>query len=151
MWRETPSPMDLRDAFPDVAMVLDTDYIMNDLKKLGIQHIRRIRRKSVSFEIAMHPHHIMRITPVDKGADGFAEWMTWYWQQPDCEESAPSLSYSIRAFVEIVDLEKKDSLGNISFTIHNDDIESLIKNAITGMKHMTGVRIKPIVIRRKSA
>ena len=93
----------------------------------------------------------MRITPVDKGAEGFAEWMTWYWQRPDDEESAPQLSYSIRAHVEIVDAEQKDSLGNVSFTIHNDDIESLIKNAIVGMKHMSGVRIKPVVIRRKSA
>ena len=151
MWRDTPTPMDLRDSFPDVAMALDTDYIMNDLKKLGIQHIRRVRRKSVTFEIPMFPHYIMRITPVDKGAEGFAEWMTWYWQRPDDDESAPQLSYSIRAHVEIVDAEQKDSLGNISFTIHNDDIESLIKNAIVGMKHMSGVRIKPVVIRRKSA
>ena len=72
MWRDTPTPMDLRDAFPDVAMTLDTDYIMNDLKRLGIQHIRRVRRKSVTFEIPMFPHYIMRITPVDKGAEGFA-------------------------------------------------------------------------------
>ena len=151
MWRETPSAMDLRDAFPDIAMTLETDFLMNDLKKLGIQHIRRIRRKSVAFEVAMHPHHLLRITPTDKGSEGFSEWMTWHWQHGDDCDTPPQLTYSIRAHVEIIDVEDKESLGNVSFTIHNDDIESLIKNAITGMRHMTGIRIKPVVIRRKSA
>jgi hypothetical protein len=151
MWRDTPSPSDLRDSFPDLAMILETDYLKNDLQKLGIQNLRRVRSKSVSLEIPMHPHHLMKITPVDKGAQGYSEWMTWYWQSSDDEECAPQLQYSIRAHVEVIDVEDRDSKEVVSFTLHNDDIESLIKNAMTGMRHMTGVKIKPVVMRRKAS
>ena len=151
MWRDTPSPSDLRDTYPDLAMILETDYLKNDLQKLGIQNLRRIRSKSVLLEIPMHPHHLMRISPVDKGAQGYSEWMTWYWQSNDDEEGAPRLLYSIRAHVEVVDLENRESAHNVSFTLHNDDIESLIKNAITGMRHMTGIKIKPVVSRKRAS
>jgi hypothetical protein len=151
MWHDTPSPSDLRDTFPDLAMILETDYLKHDLQKLGIQNLRRIRSKSVSLEIPMHPHHLMRISPVDKGAQGYSEWMTWFWQSSDSEEGAPQLQYSIRAHVEVVDVEDRDSVHNVSFTLHNDDIESLIKNAITGMRHMTGIKIKPVVLRKRAS
>jgi len=151
MWRETPSPSDLRDTFPDLAMILETDYLKNDLQKLGIQNLRRIRSKSVTLEIPMHPHHLMRISPVDKGAQGYSEWMTWYWQSSEDEEGTPQLQYSIRAHVEVVDVEDRESEHNVSFTLHNDDIESLIKNAITGMRHMTGIKIKPVILRKRAS
>jgi len=150
MWRETPTPMDLRDSFPDLAMSLETDFLANELKVLGIQHIKKTKKKSVTFELPMQPHHLLRITPTDRGSDGFSEWMTWHWQQSEDHESPPQLAYSIRAYVEIIDTKYESSLGNVSFTLHNDDLESLIKNAITGMRHMTGTRLKPVLIRRKS-
>lgn len=151
MWRDTPSPTELRDSFPDLAMNLETDFLKNDLQKLGIQNLRRVRSKSVTFEIPMKPHHLMRITPVDKGAQGYSEWMTWYWQNNDDEESSATLQYSLRAHVEVIDVEDRDSQNNVSFTLHNDDIESLIKNAITGMRHMTGIKISPVILRKRAA
>ena len=150
MWRNTPSPADLRDAFPDVAMHLDTDLVKFQLQKLGIQNLRRIRKRSVSFDLPMHPHHLMRITPVDIGAEGYSEWMTWYWQSSEDDESR-ELTYSIRAHVEIIDLESDDPKSSVSFTLHNDDVESLIKNAIVGMRHTNGVRLKPVIIRKRAA
>jgi hypothetical protein len=150
MWRNTPSAADLRDTFPDVAMFLDTDLIKIQLEKLGIQNLRRNRKRSVSIEIPMHPHHLMRITPVDKGAEGYSEWMTWYWQTSDDEERR-ELACSIRAHVEIIDVDSQDPKSEVSFTLHNDDIESLIKNAIVGMRHTSGVQLKPVITRRRAA
>ena len=98
----------------------------------------------------MHPHHLMRITPVDKGAEGYSEWMTWYWQTSDDEESG-ELACSIRAHVEIIDVDSQDPKSEVSFTLHNDDIESLIKNAIVGVRHTNGVQLKPIITRRRAA
>ena len=149
MWHNTPSPADLRDTFPDVAMFLDTDLIKFELERLGIQNLRRIRKRSVSFELPMHPHHLMRITPVDIGSEGYSEWMTWYWQASEDDEGR-ELAFSIRAHVEIIDVEGDTTKSEVSFTVHNDDIESLIKNAIVGMRHMKGIQLKPMITRRRA-
>ena len=149
MWRNTPAPGDLRDSHPDIALTLDTEYMTADLKKLGIQHIRRYRKKSVVIEIVMMPHHLMRISPVDKCANGYGEWTTWYWSHGD-EETQPELRYSIRAHIEVIDLQVTEEQPAVSFTAHNDDIESLIRNAILGMRHLTGVKLEPVVMRRRT-
>jgi len=149
MWRNTPAPGDLRDQLPEIALMLDTEYLISELRKLGIQHIRRYRKKSAVIEIAMVPHHLMRISPVDKCANGFGEWTTWYWSSGD-EESHPELRYSIRAHIEVINLNSVEQEPSVSFTCHNDDIESIVRNAILGMRHMTGIKIDPVVVRRKS-
>jgi hypothetical protein len=149
MWRNTPAPGDLREQHPEVALTLDTEFLSADLKRLGIQHIRRYRRKSAVIEMVMLPHHLMRIAPVDKGANGYGEWTTWYWTSGD-EETQPELRSSIRAHIEIIDMKATDEQPCASFTSHNDDIEALVRNAILGMRHITGVKIEPVVIRRKT-
>ncbi len=148
MWRNTPAPGDLRDMHPEVALTLDTEYMIAELRELGIQHVRRYRKKSVVIEIAMMPNHLMRISPVDKCANGFGEWTTWYWTSGD-HESPPELRRSIRAHVEVIDLQVAGQQPAASFTCHNDDTESLIRNAITGMRHVSGVKLEPVVMRRK--
>ena len=104
--------------------------IFPQAKELSNKIISKLQRYTID-EIDLKYHH----------SDLNFTWENYLWTDKTFR----------RAHVEIVDAEQKDSLGNVSFTIHNDDIESLIKNAIVGMKHMSGVRIKPVVIRRKSA
>ena len=151
MWHDTPSANDLRENFPELALALETDYLADCLDRLGIQYIRRSRRKTAIFEVAMHPNHLLRIGPVDKGADGYAEWMTRFWKQPDSEEAAPSLDCSIRAYVEFIDLNDEEDAKPIAFTSHCDDMPDLLRNAIGGMRHLTGKRLKPLVISRRKA
>jgi len=152
MWLDTPSANELRDSMPDVALALETDFLCNSLDRLGVQYIRRSRKKSAVIEIAMQPGYLLRIHPVDKGAQGVGEWMTWYWKQPDDENVTASLHSSIRAFVEFVDLNNEDDdAQSVSFTTHSDDMRDLIQDAIGGMRHITGKRLKPVVVQRRWA
>ena len=146
MWRNTPAPGDLRDLHPDLALNLDTEFLIAELRTLGLQHVKRYRKKTVVIDVAMLPHHLLRISPVDVNG-GFGEWTTWYWTHGD-EENPPQLRYSIRAHIEITDLHNSPSQSCVSFTSHNDDMESLIRNAISGMRHVTGVKIDPVVRRK---
>ena len=150
MWRDTPSSMEMHDKFPELALRLETEYLINDLQQLGIKHTYRIRRKSVTIEVSMHPQHLLRITPTDKGSDGFSEWMTWHWSHVEDYEKPPQLNYSVRAHVEVFDLHNGNLDYNASFTIHEDDIEGLIRIAIKAMHQITGIRIKPVVKSRNS-
>lgn len=146
MWRNTPAPGDLRDLHPDLALTLDTEFLIAEIRALGLQHVKRYRKKSAVIDLAMLPHHLMRISPVDING-GFGEWTTWYWAQGD-EENPPRLQYSIRAHIEITDLKSPIARSIVSFTSHNDDIESLVRNAILGMRHVTGVKLDPVVRRK---
>ena len=150
MWRDTPSPMEMHDQFPELALRLETQYLISDLKQLGIKHTYRMRRKSVTLEISMHPKHLLRITPTDKGSEGFSEWMTWHWSHNDDCEKPQQLAYSIRAHVEILNMDVGNLPKNTSFTIHEDDIEGLIKVAIKAIDQITGARISPVVKSRES-
>lgn len=151
MWRDTPTANELRDSFPDLALAMETNFLSNCLEQLGIQHIRRSRKRTAVLEIAMQDSFLLRVQPVDKGAKGYGEWMTWHWKQLESEDDKPELICSVRAFLEFIDLSNEDDAPVISFTTHSDDMRDLINSAIGGMRHLTGKKLKPVVNRRRVA
>jgi hypothetical protein len=151
MWHDTPTPNELRDTFPDLALAMETNFLSNSLDQLGIQHIRRSRKKTAVLEVAMQDSYLLRIRPVDKGAKGYSEWMTWHWKHPESEDQSPELTCSVRAFVEFIDLNNEDESPVISFTTHSEDMRDLMHSAIGGMRHLTGKKLKPVVNRRRVA
>jgi hypothetical protein len=146
MWPRTVSPRKLRDTLPDVSLKLESEQIRNDLHKLGIRFIYRRTRKSACFEIDMAPHHTLRITPVDRGIDQFAEWFSWYQETKDGKES---LVTSIRCYATI-----KNNLDVTTpvyaLTIHSDSLFDVIQCAIFNFKHFHGTEISPITTNKRN-
>jgi len=146
MWPRTVSPRKLRDALPDVSLKLESEQLRNDLQKLGIRFIYRRTRKSACFEIDMTPHHTLRITPVDRGIDQFAEWFSWYQENRDGKET---LVTSIRCYATI-----KNNLDLTTpvyaFTIHMDSLFDVIQCAIFNYKHFSGTEISPITTSKRN-
>lgn len=149
MWRDTPTASELREANPDLALSLETEYLAHSLNALKIKYTYRSRKKSVIFEVAMQDSILLRIFPVDKGAFGFAEWMSWNWQWSDTDEPVQVLKSSFRAFIEIVDKSNDRREVLTSFTTHCEDMGELIKNTIDGVRYRTGRSIKPISTRQR--
>ena len=145
MWHNTPSPDDLRKVFPELALALETDFLCESLDRLGIQYIRRRRKKMAIIEVAMEQGFLLRISPVDKGWDGYGEFLTWSWLHLQDEDEAPIRTCSVRAYIEIIDLNSKGEEKTIAFTTHQEDASGLISSAIDGMRHITGRSLKPIV------
>ena len=149
MWHNTPTPDDLREEFPELALQLDTEYIVENLDRLGLKHQHRYSKKSVFIEIEMQPNHKLRIAPVDIGANGYSEWLTWSWIY-EGESEISVLKASIRAHLEIVEMKSSTESKKISFTSHQENIEQIIVSAITGVRQISGLRIRPTVIKQKN-
>jgi hypothetical protein len=146
MWPRTVSPRKLRDALPDVSLRLESEQIKDDLQKLGIRFIGRRTKKSACFEIDMSPHHTLRITPVDRGIDQFAEWFSWY---QETKEGREVVTTSIRCYATIKNnLDLKAPI--YALTIHNDSMFDIIQCAIFNYKLFSGVEISPITTNKRN-
>ena len=150
MWRDTPTVSELREAFPDVALSLETEFLANGLNGLGIKYALRASKKSVIFEVSLQDSFLLRFCPVDKGASGVAEWMTWNWHLSDGDSSEQVLTSSFRAFIELVDTSNQGKEVLASFTTHCEDMSELISNAVNGLRYRTGRSLKPISTRRRA-
>ena len=148
MWRNDSSPVDLRELLPDVALKMESDVIHRELISLGLMTLRRNGRKITRFEIQMNPNHQLILAPTDKGPLGYAEWMTWHShsQEEDCANQLPY--YSIRAHVQVYQIKDGERVQTASFTVHDNSVENLIRNAIAGVKTISGEKLTPVL--RKS-
>jgi hypothetical protein len=75
-WRKEVSANLLRDMFPKEAFKMETEVNRYELKHLGIKNTIKWRAayKSATIIIPAIPNHEIRISPVDKGAEGHSEW-----------------------------------------------------------------------------
>ena len=151
MWRDTASASELREAYPEIALSLETEDLVMGLVELGVRCIRRSRKNSPVLEIAMQDSCFLRVSPVDKGNRGVAEWVTWSWQGSDEDETKQVLNSSFRAYVELVSTTGQGKEVLTSFTTHCEDATALIENAIYGIRYRTGKSYKPISTRRRAA
>lgn len=149
-WRKEVTPNFLHEMFPDVALQMETDYLLFELQKLEIEVRVRHRnaRKIPFFEIATNSNHIIRITPVDRGACGYAEWFTWMprnnFHHQGLRESSYEGSFpqsSMRVYVEIFDSAEDLKNSNHAFTVVSPDIEQLLRLIIKKFKDFSGIEL----------
>ena len=154
-WRKEVSASLLRDMFPKEAFKMETEVNRYELKHLGIKNTIKWRAayKSATIIIPAAPNHEIRISPVDKGADGHSEWMTFSMpqnersQESEVERRFPE--YSLRVFVEVIELGDKTGKLNLSQTMTALNMEHLLKGVVHNYKRSKNIEIDPITYGRK--
>ncbi len=149
-WRKEVSANLLRDMFPKEAFKMETEVNRYELKHLGIKNTIKWRAayKSATIIIPAIPNHEIRISPVDKGAEGHSEWMTFSMrqnersQESEVEHRFPE--YSLRVFVEVIELGDKTGELNLSQTMTALNMEHLLKGVVHNYKRSKNIEIDPI-------
>ena len=149
-WRKEVSASLLREMFPKEAFKMETEVNRAELKSLGIKNTIKWRAayKSATIIIPAAPNHEIRISPVDKGAEGQSEWMTFSMpqkersQESEVERSFPE--YSLRVFVEVIELGDKTGELNLSQTMTALNMEHLLKGVVHNYKRSKNIEIDPI-------
>ena len=153
-WHKEVSASSLRDKLPKSAFKMETEVNLYELKTLGIQ--KRVKWstgcKSVTIIIDAKPNHRVRLSPVDKGTDGYFEWMTFMSPQKDRPQTSQIEGmlpeYSLRAFVEIIDLKDQTGESNLSRTMTGMNMQHLLKGAIASYKFIKNIEIDLITVRK---
>jgi len=153
-WHKETSANSLRDQFPKEALKMETDVNLYELKTLGIQ--KRVKWstgcKSVTIIMEAKPNHRIRLSPVDKGTDGYFEWMTFIPPQKERPQTSQIEGmlpdYSLRAFVEIIDLKDQTGDSNLSRTMTGMNMQHLLKGAIASYKFIKNTEIDLITVRK---
>ena len=154
-WRKEVSANLLREMFPKEAFKMETEVNRHELKSLAIKNTVKWRAgyKSATIIIPAKPNHEIRISPVDKGADGHSEWMTFSMpqkersQESDFERNFPE--YSIRAFVEVIELDDATGDLGLSLTMTGMNMEHLLKGVVHNYKHAKHIEIDPTTYKRE--
>jgi hypothetical protein len=153
-WHKETSANSLRDQFPKEALKMETDVNLYELKTLGIQ--KRVKWstgcKSVTIIMEAKPNHRIRLSPVDKGTDGYFEWMTFIPPQKERPQTSQIEGmlpdYSLRAFVEIIDLKDQTEEANLSRTMTGMNMQHLLKSAIASYKFIKNIEIDLVTVRK---
>jgi hypothetical protein len=141
--------------FPKEAFKMETEVNRHELKHLGIKNTIKWRAayKSATIIIPAIPNHEIRFSPVDKGADGHSEWMTFSMpqnersQESEVERRFPE--YSLRAFVEVIELGDVTGDLSLSLTMSGMNMEHLLKGAVHNYKQAKNIEIDPITHGKK--
>ncbi len=154
MWDETPSSWQLRMAFPQEAKSLEDVLVSDSLQSLGLISTKLGSRKATQFRIKLQNNYELVISPVDKGAEGYGEWFSWHAPAPahahaNPNHEAPMPEPSIRAHVQLFYSDEIGRSQIYSFTNHHQNVETLIRSALSGIHQDLGLKLKPVIKRRK--
>jgi hypothetical protein len=153
-WRGEIHPETLREMLPDLALKMETAFLVHELRALGMRVTRRPREKGKSFliEIALDPHHVMRIAPVERGPRGYAEWGRYvkpntlgkslFEAAGGSTEEPHKHMHFIRAHIQVLDIsgEKPEILSG---TFGDTSLLSLIKNVLTVIQRTQKLSLLP--------
>ena len=131
---------ELRRAFAPLALHLETTALMHEAETLKLKvRVAKGSRTSI-LKIQLTHAHTMRISPVDRGANGVSEFYTFYGNP----ENPSEIRSSIRVYVEITDNAAADKpIVQESFTVQGDDLEEVIKTALSVYFNITGHKLMP--------
>jgi hypothetical protein len=152
MWDETPSAWQLRMAFPQEAKALEDILVAEFLQSLGLLSNKIASRKASSFQIKLEDNYELVISPVDKGAEGYSEWFTWHVPSHAHinANSAPIMPEpSIRAHIRLFYSDEAGRSQIYSFTNHHENVEVLIRAALNNIHQDLGLKLKPVIKKRK--
>jgi hypothetical protein len=154
MWRKDVTPNDLRMILPDTALQMETMVHCFELRKLQIKHKVKwsAGRKNVTIIIPATPNHEIRISPIDRAMQGFAEWNTYSTPmrqrslESDFERRFPE--YAIRAYVQVKNCSDSNLDSCLSFTITGRNIENLLREIVGFYKNSKNIEIDPFILKR---
>jgi hypothetical protein len=149
MW-PTTSSTELRALLPDVALKLETATILHNLRAQELIVNKRISGKKATLVIELNDDYQVHLMPVDIGALGFYEWLSWYQAPVENDPDSFTMQSSMRCRVV---LRKKNSIKTdelASFTIHKDNPVEIVRTALSGIFHETGLKLQPKMPNRKN-
>jgi hypothetical protein len=152
MWDETPSSWQLRMAFPQEAKALEDIFVADNIQSLGLVSLKIGTRKATNFRIKLEDNYELILSPVDKGAEGYSEWFTWHvpaHANTNPNSAAPMPVPSIRAHIRLFYSDETGRSQIYSFTNHHENVETLIRSALSNIHHDLGLKLKPILKKRK--
>jgi hypothetical protein len=143
----TPSPGQLRELLPGVAARMEEDFVVNQLRELGIVFSKRRTKGELVIGIPMTPGHLMQIRAVDVGPGGRKEFVTFV-RVPAIrmgnKVTKPSVKETIRAHVEITSVKEDEVFNTFSYTLHESSMEDIIRSAIEGAYQTRNLMLKPL-------
>jgi len=143
----TPSAGQLRELLPEVAARMEEDFVVNQLRELGIVFSKRRTKGELVIGIPMSPGHIMQIRAVDVGPGGRKEFVTFI-RVPAIrmgnKVTKSSVKETIRAHVEITSVKEDEVFNTFSYTLHESSMEDIIRSAIEGTYQTRNLMLKPL-------
>jgi hypothetical protein len=136
-----PSAAKLRRAEPELALRLETAQLIAEAEALELEFRVRRSLKNVAMEVAMSDGLLMRISPIRKGAKGFAEWGI-YLKNPFKPDQ---LEFLIHAHIEIFHQTEKRPSEFESFTTMGKRLEGILNQGIQIFHTLTGATISTVI------
>ena len=133
--------IDLRRMLPDVALRMETQILINEALNLGIKVKTSNSHKTPIIRLPLTLRHSMAISPVDRGAQGFAEWFTF---MPDTSPQNNYPELISRVHIQIYDELIEEHLSE-SFTIQAPNFEMILRTSLSIYYSITGKKLAPIV------
>lgn len=146
----TPTAGQLREMLPDLASRMEEDFVLHQLRRLRIVFTKRRLKKEMVITIPLTPNHEMNIRAVDVGPGGRKEFVTFV-RVPKARmggkitESA--IRETIRAHVEITEISQTDNFIPFSYTLHEPDMETIIRASLEGAYQTRNLVLKPLLKR----
>ncbi len=135
--------IDLRRMLPDVALRMETQFIIDEALNLGIKVRISNSKKTPIIRVPLTLRHSMTISPVDRGAQGFAEFFTFM------PTTSPQYNYPeliSRVHVQIYDELVEEQLSE-SFTIQAPNFEMILRTSLSIYYSIAGKKLAPIIIK----
>ena len=133
--------IDLRRMLPDVALRMETQFIIDEALNLGIKVRISNSKKTPIIRVPLTLRHSMTISPVDRGAQGFAEFFTFM------PTTSPQYNYPeliSRVHIKIYDELVEEQLSE-SFTIQDPNFEMILRTSLSIYYSITGKKLAPII------
>ena len=135
--------IDLRRMLPDVALRMETQFIIDEALNLGIKVRISNSKKTPIIRVPLTLRHSMTISPVDRGAQGFAEFFTFM------PTTSPQYNYPemiSRVHIQIYDELVEEQLSE-SFTIQAPNFEMILRTSLSIYYSIAGKKLAPIIIK----
>ena len=133
--------IDLRRMLPDVALRMETQFLIDEALNLGIKVRISNSKKTPIIRVHLTLRHSMTISPVDRGAQGFAEFFTFM------PTTSPQYNYPemiSRVHIQIYDELVEEQLSE-SFTIQAPNFEMILRTSLSIYYSITGKKLAPRV------
>ena len=131
--------IDLRRMLPDVALRMETQFIIDEALNLGIKVRISNSKKTPIIRVPLTLRHSMTISPVDRGAQGFAEFFT-FMPTTSPQYNYPEMISRVHIYDELVEEQLSES-----FTIQAPNFEMILRTSLSIYYSITGKKLAPII------
>lgn len=133
--------LELRRALPEVALRMETEHLIHEAEKLGLVVTVTRGKRICRIGIELTHCHTLRLSPVDKGAQGTGEWFTFMNGNHQCKKSHPE--YVMRVHAEIIDQLTPEENRIESVTVVGASLGMVLREALGAYELLTGKKLAP--------